>query len=133
MRSVNITLAVVFLALFAISCEKGGEGVQSTNSGTAPAAKATATPDEFAAVRPIYKENCARCHGENGDGGQVTEQGKKLRVPNLKAEHAMKHSDQDYVEQIMNGGDGMPTFKGKLQPDQVDGLVKFVRKEFQKK
>ena len=132
MRSVKITL-VMLLALFAISCEKGGEAVQSTNSGAAVAPKATATPDEFAAVRPIYKENCARCHGENGDGGQVTEQGKKLKVPSLKAEHALKHSDQDYVEQIMNGGDGMPAFKGKLQPDQVDGLVKFVRKDFQKK
>jgi mono/diheme cytochrome c family protein len=131
MRFVKITLALV-LALLAISCDKGG-GAQSTNSGADPAAKATATPDEFAALRPIYKENCARCHGENGNGGQVTEQGKKLRVPSLKAEHAMKHSDQDFVDQIMNGGDGMPAFKGKLQPDQINGLVKLVRKEFQKK
>jgi mono/diheme cytochrome c family protein len=45
----------------------------------------------------------------------------------------MKHSDQDFVDQIMNGGDGMPAFKGKLQPDQINGLVKLVRKEFQKK
>ena len=132
MRSVKITLALV-LALFAIRCGKGGGGAQSTNSGADPAAKATATPDEFAAVRPIYKENCARCHGESGDGGQVTEQGKKLRVPSLKADHAMKHSDQDYVDQMMNGGDGMPAFKGKLQPDQINGLIKLVRKEFQKK
>src|SRR4029453_16043286 len=131
MKSVNLTVVVVLFALFAIACKKGSGGSPSSNAGAPPAA--TATPDEFATLRPIYKEHCVKCHGESGDGGQVTEQGKKLRVPSFKSDHAMKHSDEDFVEQIVNGGDGMPSFKGKLQPSEINGLVKFIRKGFQKK
>jgi mono/diheme cytochrome c family protein len=33
----------------------------------------------------------------------------------------------------MKGGDGMPEFKDKLSPDEINLLVRFVRHEFQGK
>ena len=63
----------------------------------------------------------------------VTIDGKKLRVPSFKSGHALKHSDRDFVDQIVTGGDGMPAFKGKLDPKQINDLVRFIRKEFQHK
>jgi mono/diheme cytochrome c family protein len=134
MKSVKLTAVFVLMMFVAVACTKdGSEAGNPSAPGASPATSATATPDEFATLRPIFKQHCEECHGPTGDGGQVTVDGKKLRVPSLKADHALKHKDEDYVDQIINGGDGMPAFKGKLQPAEVDGLVKFIRKEFQKK
>ena len=133
MKSVMLTV-VGLAAMLLIACnQNNGEPGRPASTSASPAASATATPDEFASVRPIYKEQCEKCHGPTGDGGQVTVDGKKLRVPTLKAGHALKHTDEDFLDQIVNGGDGMPAFKGKLQPPEIDGLVKFIRKQFQNK
>jgi mono/diheme cytochrome c family protein len=134
MKSVTLTVVIVLVMFGAMACMKddGAAGKSSVPSAS-PAPSAAATVDEFATVRPIFKEHCEKCHGPTGDGGPVTVDGKKLRVPSLKAGHALKHKDEDFVDQMMNGGDGMPAFKSKLQPAEIDGLVKFIRKEFQKK
>jgi len=57
--------------------------------------------------------------------------GTKLRVPSLREGHAMRHPDSDFEKQIKEGGDGMPAFKDKLNQQQVDELIKFIRAEFQ--
>ena len=135
MKPVKVIVVAILSTVFTIACAK----YMNTNSGTSPAAgttpagTATSTPDEFASTRPIFKEDCAKCHGDNGDGGPVTIDGKKLRVPSFKSGHALKHSDQDFVDQIVTGGDGMPAFKGKLDPKQINDFVRFIRKEFQHK
>jgi mono/diheme cytochrome c family protein len=107
--------------------------VNNPQAGTTPAAKATATPDEFAFARGNYAKNCAACHGEQGDGGLVKIDDKKLKVPSLKEGHALKHDDADYVDQIEKGGDGMPKFKDKLSADEINAVVRFIRHEFQGK
>src|SRR6266511_5641201 len=135
MKPVKVIVVAILLTVFAIACAK----YMNNNSGTSPAAgtkpsgTATSTPDEFASTRPIYKENCAKCHGDNGDGGPVTIDGKRLRVPSFKSGHALKHSDQDFVDQIVTGGDGMPAFKRKLDSTQVHGPPPLIRQEFQPK
>ena len=58
---------------------------------------------------------------------------KKLKVPSFSTGHALKHTDEDFVEQIVKGGDGMPKFKDKLSPEEINLLVRFVRHEFQGK
>jgi mono/diheme cytochrome c family protein len=96
-----------------------------------PAAKATATPDEFAFARANYAKHCSACHADQGEGGVVTVEGVKLKVPSLKAGHALKHTDEDFVEQIEKGGDGMPKFKDKLSAEEITAMVRFLRHEFQ--
>ena len=54
-------------------------------------------------------------------------------MPSLKDEHAVKRTDERMVR-LINRGDGpMPPFEGKLKPEEINELVKFVRKEFQGK
>jgi len=126
-------LASVIFAIFLIgSCSKAeNSGAPSTT--TTPAAKATATPDEFASARVNYAKHCVACHGAEGEGGVKTVDNKKLKVPSLSTGHALKHTDEDFVEQIMKGGDGMPEFKDKLSPEEINLLMHFVRHEFQGK
>jgi cytochrome c551 len=127
-------LLILALATAVVSgcSQTTNENVSNAPSAT-PAVKATATPDEFAAARTIYVKDCTVCHGEAGKGGSVTIENKKLKVPSFTEGHALKHVDEDFVDQINNGGDGMPKFKDKLSPDEVNALVRYIRHEFQGK
>lgn len=104
----------------------------NTETKASPAAAATATPDAFADVRGIYAKECQNCHTADGTGGRVKlEDGKTLRVPSFRAGHALRHTDSDFRRQLMEGGDGMPAFKDKLTPQQVDEMIRLIRQEFQ--
>jgi mono/diheme cytochrome c family protein len=135
MVSFRLNISVAIVALSCIACandnNSGAPGPPTPQSS--PVASATVTPDEFAAVRTTFKVHCSECHGDTGDGGRVKVEGKQLKVPSFKVGHALKHSDEDYVEQVRQGGDGMPPFKDKLKPNEITDLIRFIRKEFQGK
>ena len=127
-----ILVSVIFAIFLIGSCSKA-ENPVAPSTTTTPAAKATATPDEFASARVNYAKHCVACHGAEGEGGVKTVDEKKLKVPSFSTGHALKHTDEDFVEQIMKGGDGMPEFKDKLSSDEINLLVRFVRHQFQGK
>jgi len=110
---------------------------KTNQTSSSPAANsnnssAQSTPDQFAAVRTTYDKECKSCHGQKGEGGPVKlEDGTKLKVPNFREGHALRHPDSDYLKQITKGGDGMPAFEKKLTPDQMNDLIRFIRQEFQ--
>jgi mono/diheme cytochrome c family protein len=143
MKSIKLALVVTTIALFAFACSNASNTNQTSGANTAPgspsaspSAKAQASPtpaDEFAQIRPTYAEGCTVCHGPKGDGGTVTIQGKKLKVPSLKEGHALNHTEEQLAKQIAQGGDGMPAFKDRLTPEQINELVRLIRKEFQGK
>jgi mono/diheme cytochrome c family protein len=121
---------VIASMLFMNGCSKP---VNENVSTATPVPKATATPDEFALARANYAKHCSACHGDEGKGGIVKVEDTKLKVPSLTEGHALKHLDEDFVDQIENGGDGMPKFKDKLSSDEINALVRFIRHEFQGK
>jgi mono/diheme cytochrome c family protein len=125
-----LILTVATLALFTIACNNASNS-RSTNAKPG-VPLSSATPDEFAPARANFKKNCELCHGANGEGGRVKlEDGTKLKVPTFHEGHALHHPDSDFVKQITKGGDGMPAFKEKLTPEQINDLVRFIRHEFQ--
>ena len=128
-----VILASLILMIFLMSGCANAENPATPSGPTTPAAKATATPDEFAFARANYAKHCFECHGTDGEGGIKTVDNKRLKVPSLREGHALKHTDEDFLEQIVKGGDGMPAFKDKLSPDEINALVRFVRHEFQGK
>ena len=135
MKSIKLALVCAAIALFGFACSQNTQPTTSTRPVVAasPAASATATPDELAAARVTYDKHCTACHGEKAEGGLVKVDNKRLKVPSLKSEHAIKHSDEDLVKKIVTGGDGMPSFKDKLKPAEIQALVHLIRKEFQGK
>jgi len=56
-----------------------------------------------------------------------------LKVPSLREGRAVRHGDDEFTKQITKGGDGMPAFDQKLTTDQMNDLIKMIRKEFQAK
>src|SRR5437762_13231432 len=125
------SLVLSSLLLLALSAADCTSTTKTTNNNTSKPA-ATATPDAFAASRATYMKNCKESHGEKGDGGPVKlEDGTRLKVPSLREGHSLRHPDSDFLKQITKGGDGMPAFKDKLKPQEIDDLIRFIRHEFQ--
>ena len=77
----------------------------------------------------LWKAKCKGCHGDDGKG--KTKMGEKEKIPDLTdATWQKKHADADIKETITNGSKEnakMKAFKDKLTPEQIDGLVKYVR------
>jgi hypothetical protein len=127
------TVIIAALALVCLSC-----GSQPTNRSGDSQPRSAVSPtsaavDELAAANEHYQKHCLACHGEKGDGGKKTIEGTTLNVASLREGHAVEHSDQELVKQILDGGDGMPAFKDKLSTKEAADLIKYVRREFQGK
>jgi mono/diheme cytochrome c family protein len=132
----RLILTCVALALLATACTETATPTNTStprtgaSQATSPAAPA-APGDQFAAVRANYTKNCEGCHGPTGEGGLVRVNDKQIKVPSLKAGHALKHTDDELINIVTNGEEAMPAFKEKLNAAQITELVQFVRKEFQ--
>ncbi|HYV82664.1 MAG TPA: cytochrome c, partial [Pyrinomonadaceae bacterium] len=138
MKLTLLALSSVVLALIAIGCT---ETATSTNTATprtasaspAPAATASVATDEFAHAKALYAKNCEGCHGPNAEGGIAKVDNKQIKVPSLKSDHAIKHTDDQIAKMITNGEEAMPAFKDKMSQAEIADMVKFVRTHFQGK
>lgn len=137
-----LILAAVSLFIFACTNQPTGNGSNantanfSVNSPKNDLSDASPAPtmDEVASGGKTYKEECARCHKDNGAGGEVVIEGKKLKPDSLISEHAKKDSDDEIIEHIVEGipDEGMPSFKDELSEAQIKEVVKYIRTELQK-
>jgi mono/diheme cytochrome c family protein len=71
-----------------------------------------------------YKAKCATCHGPDGKGETPT--GKAMKAGDFASEAVQKMSDADLADAISKGKGKMPAYKT-LTPDQVKGLVAYIR------
>ena len=140
MKLVSLVLTCAAIALISLACTDTETTTNSTTPSRAasPAAPSPATPaapaDEFATARTNYAKHCEACHGPQGEGGPVkTPEGKQIKVPSLKAPHAVRHSDEELNKVVSGGEEAMPAFKDKLTPEEITQMVRFVRKNFQGK
>lgn len=136
MKLISLALTCVAIALAVSACTETPTTTSTNTSRTAasPAAPAaTATPDPLATARANFGKHCEGCHGPKGEGGPVKVDNKQIKVPSLKSDHAIKHTDDQIAKMITNGEEEMPSFKDKMSQAEIADMVKFVRAEFQKK
>jgi mono/diheme cytochrome c family protein len=125
------TAVVVAFALLGLSCASETTNRNAETPQQPAAASPTAMVDELAVANEQFQKHCVGCHGEKGEGGTKTVEGRKLEVPSLREGHAVEHSDQELVKQVLDGGEGMPAFKDKVSTKEAADLIKYVRREFQ--
>ena len=141
MKLLKVALSIVAIALFVVACANtettSNEAVNNNSAVNDANVKETAaTPiDDIAAGKKSYEMSCARCHKEDGTGGPVEIEGKKLKPEDLTSEKMAKEPDSEYLEYIRDGipDEGMPAFKDVLTDTQMNQVVKYIRKELQKK
>lgn len=73
----------------------------------------------------LFKSKCAMCHGPDGTGKTIM--GEKLKIPDLHSAEVQKKSDSDLKAIIRKGKDKMPAYETKLNKEQVDSLVAYIR------
>jgi mono/diheme cytochrome c family protein len=127
-----LVLFATAIGLLTTACNQTNPGGNAKpQSSPAAPRSSSSTSDEFATTRASFTKHCAVCHGENANGGTVTVEGKKLKVPSLRAGHSLTHPNEELVKQVTKGGDGMPAFNAKLSAPEINDMVRFIRKEFQ--
>ena len=134
MKLIATVMACVALSLVIIACTENAPATNSARPTAASSPANAASPvDEFATARANYQKNCEGCHGETGEGGLVKVESKRIKVPSLKADHALKHTDEQITKMITNGEEEMPAFKDKMSTAEISEMVRYVRKHFQGK
>ena len=133
MRSIKLAILLGASLLFVGACGGSEDAPETPKETTMSSGSPTFASDEFASAKNIYKENCAGCHKDDGTGGPTESNGRRIRVPDFTSEKVKRLPDETYLGYIRNGDDeeGMPAFKDKLSPEEMIGLVKLIRAEFQ--
>jgi mono/diheme cytochrome c family protein len=71
-----------------------------------------------------YKTNCATCHADDGSG---TALGKRLHVKDLRTKEVQEKPSSELAQTIGAGKDNMPAFGNRLDDDQIQKLVDYIR------
>jgi mono/diheme cytochrome c family protein len=96
-----------------IEFEPGGEG--EPGEGEAPGGGGNA---ELGAA--VFGENCSSCHGATGNGGNGG--------PDLTT-MPLAQTEEGAIQQVTNGGGGMPAFKGVLDEEEIENVAAYVVQE----
>jgi mono/diheme cytochrome c family protein len=93
--------------------EPGGEGEEG--EGEAPGGGGNA---ELGAA--VFSENCSTCHGATGLGGNGG--------PDLTT-MPLAQTEEGAIQQVTNGGGGMPPFGGVLSEEEIENVAAYVVQE----
>jgi mono/diheme cytochrome c family protein len=91
----------------------------------------------FAADKPehpsaLFKQYCAKCHGEDGTGN--TPKGQQLMARDFTDEEFQaSKTDEKLIKTVTKGQEDMPPFGKKLSQSEIESLVKNDVRGFSKK
>lgn len=111
-RLANLVLIALGLALIAYFVYIGNRP-----------ADALVSEEVLALGARVYAENCASCHGDQGQGHVLVEQAPALD----SSEHAWHHPDGQIQQLIEQGGTTMPAFGDKLDQDEIFAVIRFIQ------
>lgn len=101
--------------------EGGVDGAGEQLEGEAgAAAEGTESGGDAKLGTVVFSENCSVCHGATGHGGNG---GPDLRTMPLA------QSEAGAIEQVTNGGGGMPAFSGQLSEEEIENVAAYVAQE----
>lgn len=98
-----------------------GEAEESGAEGESEAEEAgTAAAGSAEAGAAVFSENCSTCHGATGNGGNGG--------PDLTT-MPLAQTEEGTIQQVTNGGGGMPPFGGTLSEDEIKDVAAYVVQE----
>jgi cytochrome c551 len=106
------------------SGESSEEGGESSESGAPAEGEAegseTAGGGDAESGTVVFSENCSTCHGATGHGGNGG--------PDLTT-MPLAQSEAGAIEQVTNGGGGMPAFSGTLSEEEIENVAAYVAQD----
>lgn len=119
MKFLKIFVVSLFVALLVAACvqtkSKRASGIVIAESKSYEAS--------------LYRQHCAICHGAEAYGKELDGR----FVPPLRFGEIEKKSEQEIYEQIAHGKLPMPSFKHQLTENEIQRMVKFIRRDLQGK
>lgn len=77
--------------------------------------------------KALYDENCRKCHGVQGIPPQALQK-KFAKLAAFDAAFMAKRSDDSVVKVLVNGkGEGMKSFKEKINPAEMKAVALYLR------
>lgn len=73
----------------------------------------------------LYKQKCTPCHAADGSGNNSM--GKTLKIRDLRSPDVQKQSDAELTAIISKGKNKMPSYEKTLKPEDIAGLVGYIR------
>ncbi len=89
-------------------------------AGTVAHSQTTASTD----AAGTFKSKCAACHGADGAG---TALGAHMHAPDLRSKDVQDQTSAALAQIITSGKNNMPAFGSRLDKDQIQKLVDYVR------
>jgi len=97
--------------------------------------KRNLNPEQLARGAVLYQNNCAACHGEQGEGAvnwQKRDKDGKFPPPPLNGSGHTWHHPTAALKYTINNGTGkiggnMPAFSGKLSNSQIESILVFIQ------
>jgi cytochrome c553 len=117
MTRLKFTIVLSFIAA-ALAC-----------NSAAPPRRAFVIAESKSYEASLFRQNCAICHGAEASGKEID--GKI--IPSLRYGEAEKKSEQEIYLQIKEGKLPMPAFKNQLTEEEIQKMVRFVRRDLQGK
>ena len=90
--------------------------------------------------KTVYEQNCAECHGMNGEGQfpdapmEPDETGRFGAPPHNGDGHTWHHDDTLLINYVINGGQGnssqfypMPAFGETLSQDEIEAVIAYIK------
>jgi cytochrome c553 len=98
---------IVAVAIFVGAALSAGFGQSANNSAAS-----------------TYKTNCVSCHGQDGRASAV---GKSLHAADFHSAQVQQQSEAQLAGVIAEGRGNMPAFGTRLNQEQINALVKYIR------
>lgn len=107
------------------AAESSGGGGSATPNMPSPFANEDWSGGDVTFGKQVFTNQCARCHGMEGKGGNVPGVGMvpTLRDPNWHE----RTTDKQLASTIAHGKGAMPSFMEKLDGRELRGLIAFLR------
>ena len=94
-----------------------GDGSHSEEGESHEEGSEEASGGDPAAGKTVFAEHCAACHGEDGHGGPGG--------PDLTT-MPLAQTEEGAIQQVTNGGGGMPPFGEQLSEGEISDVAAFV-------
>ena len=127
---INKLIVLVIISLMMSACTTGRSDEQyiATN------------PEAYTLGQQVYIQNCASCHGENGEGQfpdapmQPDSTGRIGAPPHNGEGHTWHHDDDLLYQIVREGGMGnaqmfypMPAFGEQLSEEEIEAVIFYIR------
>ncbi len=118
MKYLKLSAAFFAIALAVFACSNGAARRNEYNIAASKSYEAS-----------LFRQNCAICHGQEANGKEMDGR----LIPSLRYGDAETKTEQEIYTQIKEGKLPMPAFKNQLTEEEINRMVKFVRRDLQGK